>query len=118
MLFICYARCSTCRKAENFLKEKGIHFEKRAIDTAPPTAAELKSWHALSGLEIKRFFNSSGKIYRERKLKDSVPTLSNAQAYALLAENGMLVKRPLLVAKDFVLIGYQENDWLEKLKTN
>lgn len=118
MLFVCYDRCSTCRKAEDFLKKQGFAYEARAIDSVPPTAKELKLWHALSGLDIKKFFNTSGLIYRDRGLKDLVPTLNNDQAYALLAENGMLVKRPLLIGKDFVLIGFKESQWLEVIASH
>ena len=112
-LFVCYPRCTTCQKARRWLKERGAAVEERDIKEERPTADELRAWHAKSGLPLKRFFNTSGLKYKELGLKDKLPTLSEAEQYDLLASDGMLVKRPLLVAADFVLVGFKEKEWQE-----
>lgn len=111
MLFVCYPRCTTCRKAKKWLEEKGVVFTERHIQENNPTAEELKDWHKRSGLPLKRFFNTSGQLYRELKLKDRLPNMDEDEQYNLLASNGMLVKRPLLIGDDFVLVGFKEADW-------
>lgn len=110
-LFVCYPRCTTCQKARRWLEERGAAVEERDIKEERPTADELRAWHAKSGLPLKRFFNTSGLKYKELGLKDKLPTLSEAEQYDLLASDGMLVKRPLLVAADFVLVGFKEKEW-------
>lgn len=112
-LFVCYPRCTTCQKARRWLEERGAAVEERDIKEERPTADELRAWHAKSGLPLKRFFNTSGLKYKELGLKDKLPTLSEAEQYDLLASDGMLVKRPLLVATDFVLVGFKEKEWQE-----
>lgn len=115
MLFIEYARCSTCKKAKNWLDAKGISYEDRPIREENPTAEELKEWHQKSGLPLKRFFNTSGNLYKELGLKDRLLSMSEEEQYQLLATDGMLVKRPLLVSDDVVLTGFKEAEWEEKL---
>ncbi len=115
MLFICYPKCTTCRKARKWLDEKGISYEERDIKEDNPDEEELKNWHARSGLPLKRFFNTSGIPYREMKLKDRLPDMTDDEKYKLLASNGMLVKRPLLIDGDTVLVGFKEAEWAEKL---
>ena len=112
-LFVCYPRCTTCQKARRWLEERGAAVEERDIKEERPTADELRAWHAKSGLPLKRFFNTSGLKYKELGLKDKLPTLSEAEQYDLLASDGMLVKRPLLVAADFILVGFKEKEWQE-----
>lgn len=116
MLFICYPRCSTCQKAKKWLDANGLKYTERHIKEENPTSEELKSWHRLSGFPLKKFFNTSGVLYKEMKLKDKLPSMSEEEQYALLASDGMLVKRPLLIGEDFVLTGFKEADWEEKLK--
>ena len=115
MLFVCYPKCSTCKKAKKWLDEQGISYEDRHIIEDNPTAEELKDWHERSGLPLKRFFNTSGMKYRELGLKDKLPEMSEEEQYELLATDGMLVKRPLVVGDDFVLIGFKEALWKETL---
>ncbi len=110
-LFICYDRCSTCKKAEAWLQSKGIAYEKRPIKEKNPTAEELRIWNAKSGLPLRRFFNTSGLLYKELQLKDRLPTMTEEEMLSLLATDGMLVKRPLLIAGDTVLVGFRESDW-------
>ena len=112
-LFVCYPRCTTCQKARRWLEERGAAVEERDIKEERPTADELRAWHAKSGLPLKRFFNTNGLKYKELGLKDKLSALSEAEQYDLLASDGMLVKRPLLVAADFVLVGFKENEWQE-----
>lgn len=116
MTFICYSRCSTCKKAEKWLEEQGISFEKRPIREENPTVEELKAWHKTSGLPLKRFFNTSGNIYRENNLKDKLETLSEEEQYQLLATDGMLVRRPILVGDHGVLVGFRQKEWEEALQ--
>ena len=115
MLFVCYPKCSTCMKAKKWLEEKGLEYELRDIKTDNPTAEELKEWHQKSGLPLKRFFNTSGNLYKEMKLKDRLPDMSEEEQLALLATDGMLVKRPILVDEEKVLVGFREKEWEEKL---
>lgn len=115
MLFVCYPKCSTCKKAEKWLTDNGIAFELRDIKTNNPTADELKAWHEKSGLPLKRFFNTSGMLYREMGLKDKLDDMTEEEQIKLLASDGMLVKRPIAVTDDTVLVGFKESEW-EKLK--
>lgn len=114
MLFICYPKCSTCQKAKKWLEANNIEYKERHIVEENPTYDELKDWHSKSGLPLKRFFNTSGLLYKEMKLKDKLPAMSEEEQLKLLASNGMLVKRPLLVNGDTVLVGFKEADWAER----
>ncbi len=116
MQFICYPKCSTCAKARVWLVANGIDFTERNIATDNPTLAELKEWHARSGLPLKRFFNTSGLKYKELQLKDKLPTMSDEEQFKLLASDGMLVKRPILIDGDAVLVGFKEAEWQQALK--
>ena len=116
MLFVCYPKCSTCAKARKWLEEQGISFEERDIKTDNPTEAELRDWHRRSGLPLKRFFNTSGLLYKSMELKDKLPQMSEDEMLRLLATDGMLVKRPLLVGDDFVLVGFKESEWAARVK--
>lgn len=111
MLLICYPKCSTCMKAKKHLKAKGVLFEERNIAADKPTAAELQRWTELSGLPVKKFFNTSGNLYKSMQLKDKLPGMSEEEMIGLLAQDGMLVKRPLLIDGDRVLVGYQSKDY-------
>lgn len=113
MLFIEYPKCSTCKKAKKWLDDKGIKYEDRHIVENNPTEEELKMWISRSGLPLKRFFNTSGIKYRELSLKDRLSTMTDEEQYQLLATDGMLVKRPLLIGDDFVKVGFREKEWLE-----
>ena len=115
MLFLEYPKCSTCRKAKKWLDENGIAYEDRHIIEENPTKEELKEWYEKSGLPLKRFFNTSGMKYRELKLKDRLPDMSEDEQLTLLATDGMLVKRPLVIGDDFVLTGFKEQHWKETL---
>lgn len=110
-----YPKCSTCKKAVKFLQDNNVEFESRDIKENNPTAEELKKWHEMSGLPLKRFFNTSGLMYKELGLKDKLPQMSEEEQYELLATDGMLVKRPILVGEDYVLVGFKEADWSEKI---
>lgn len=112
---ICYQKCSTCQKALKWLDEKGIEYITRPIKEENPTKEELQAWYKKSGLPLKRFFNTSGNLYKEKQLKDKLPQMSEDEQLALLATDGMLVKRPLVVADTFVLTGFKEKEWTEKL---
>ena len=114
-LFVCYPRCTTCKKAEHWLQSHGIAVTVRNIREQNPTEEELRAWHILSGLPLKRFFNTSGVKYKELNLKDKLASMSEDEQYALLATDGMLVKRPLLVRVDRVLVGFSEKVWQEQL---
>lgn len=116
MLFIEYPKCTTCKKAKKWLDENGISYIDRHIKEENPTAEELKEWHKRSGLPLKKFFNTSGMLYKEMQLKDKLPEMTEEEQYALLASDGMLVKRPLIVADDFILAGFKEAEWAEKMK--
>ncbi|SHI40424.1 arsenate reductase [Anaerovibrio lipolyticus DSM 3074] len=111
MLFICYPKCTTCQKARKWLEEHKMQYTERNIATNNPTYEELKTWHEKSGLPLKRFFNTSGMIYREMQLKDKLPSMSEEEQLKLLATDGMLVKRPILITEDKVLVGFKEADW-------
>lgn len=114
MLFICYPRCTTCKKAKAWLDSKSIAVEFRDIQKENPREEELRRWHAQSGLPLKRFFNTSGLQYKAQHLKDKLPTMSEDDQYKLLATDGMLVKRPLLISDDTILVGFKEKEWEEK----
>lgn len=116
MLFIEYPPCSTCKKAKAWLNAKEIEVTERHIVNDNPTAEELREWIDKSGLPMKRFFNTSGMKYKELKLKDKLPSMTQEEQIQLLASDGMLVKRPLLVGEDFVVPGFKEAEWAEKLK--
>ena len=111
MLFLEYPPCSTCQKARRWLESKGIEFTARHIKNENPTAEELRLWHEKSGLELKRFFNTNGLLYRSLELKDKLPAMSVEEQLQLLSSDGMLVKRPLLILEDRVLVGFQEAQW-------
>lgn len=111
MLFLCYPKCSTCRKAAQWLEERGISVTLRDIKEDRPTAAELDQWNQLSGLPLKRFFNTSGLQYKALGLKDRLPQMDREEQLQLLASDGMLVKRPILVDGDKVLVGFRETEW-------
>ena len=115
VLFLEYPKCSTCKRAKAWLTENGVAFDDRHIAEDNPTAEELKAWWAKSGLPLKKFFNTSGLVYKEQNLKERLPDMSEEEQLALLATNGMLVKRPLVIGGDFVLIGFKETEW-ERLK--
>ena len=115
VLFVCYPKCGTCRKAEKWLKDQDLVYDKRDISIDQPTEAELREWKEKSGLPLKKFFNTSGQIYRQNQLKDKLPGMTEDQQFALLAESGMLVKRPILVDGDTVLVGFKEKDYEESL---
>lgn len=115
-LFIQYAKCTTCKKAKKFLEEKGVEFIDRPIVEEKPSKEELETWYKKSGLPINKFFNTSGRLYKEMNLKDKVKTASEEELLELLATDGMLVKRPILVKNDTVLVGFKEDQWNEIVK--
>ncbi len=115
MLFVEYPKCSTCQKAKKWLDQRQISYTDRHIVQENPTAEELKEWQKRSGLELKRFFNTSGRLYKEMALKDRLPQMSDQEKFELLSSDGMLVKRPLIVGDDFVLVGFKEKEWEEVL---
>ena len=115
MLVLVYRKCSTCIKALKWLDANGVDYAERAIVEENPTYEELKEWYGKSGLPLKKFFNTSGVIYKEMQLKDKLPTMSEEEQLRLLATNGKLVKRPLVVGEDFVLTGFKEAEWNEKM---
>ena len=115
MLFIEYPKCTTCKKAKKFLDDHGLRYVDRDIKTDNPTAEELAAWYPKTGKKIERFFNTSGLVYRNNNYKDLLPSLSDQEKFELLASDGMLVKRPLLVLDDRVLIGFKEAEWEEAL---
>ncbi len=116
MLFICYPKCTTCKKAQKWLDDNKIEYTLRNIKEENPTAQELKEWHSKSGKELRKFFNTSGLLYKSMELKNKLPEMSEEEMYTLLATDGMLVKRPLLITNDFVLTGFKEAEWGEALK--
>ena len=118
MEFLGYAKCTTCQKAKKWLDANEIEYTERPIKEQNPTVEELKVWHRRSGLPLKKFFNTSGLLYKDMKLKDRLPGMSEEEQYELLATDGMLVKRPLLVGDDFVLVGFKEMEWEDKLENN
>ncbi|ODM26319.1 ArsC family transcriptional regulator [Clostridium sp. Bc-iso-3] len=115
MIFACYPKCTTCQKAKKWLEANGIGFEERNIKENNPAIEELIDWHKKSGLPLKKFFNTSGLLYKELGLRDKLPTMSEDEQYSLLASDGMLVKRPILIGDDFVLVGFKETDWKASL---
>ena len=115
MLVLVYRKCSTCIKALKWLDENGVEYTERPIVEENPTYEELKEWYAKSGLPLKKFFNTSGLVYKDLQLKDKLPNMSEEEQLQLLATNGKLVKRPLAVGEDFVLTGFKEAEWNEKM---
>lgn len=116
MLFIEYPKCSTCKKAKKWLDDHNVEYTDRHIVEDNPTYDELKDWYEKSGLPLKKFFNTSGMLYREMQLKDKLPTMSDEDKLKLLATDGMLVKRPLIVSDNLVLTGFKEAEWAERLR--
>ena len=116
MLFLCYPKCTTCQKAKAWLEEQGIAYELRHMKDENPSAEELRAWWQASGLPLKKFFNTSGLQYKALDLKNKLPAMTEEEQIALLATDGMLVKRPLMVADDFVLVGFRQTEWEERLK--
>lgn len=116
MLFLQYPPCSTCRKAKAWLDSHGAEYTQRHIKEENPTYEELKDWHAKSGLPLKKFFNTSGQLYKSMQLKDRLPAMSENEQLQLLAQDGMLVKRPILVKGDTVLVGFRESEWEQALQ--
>ena len=115
VLFLQYPPCTTCKKAKAWLDERGVDYQARHIKEENPTVEELKAWHEKSGLPLKKFFNTSGLAYKALGLKDRLPTMSEQEQYRLLASDGMLVKRPLVIGDDFALVGFREAQWQERL---
>lgn len=116
VLFLEYPKCSTCQKAKKWLDEQKVEYEERHIKEQNPTAEELKAWYERSGLPLKRFFNTSGQLYKSMQLKDKLPNMSEEEQLQLLGTDGMLVKRPLIVKEDTVLVGFKAAEWEEKLR--
>ncbi len=116
MLLLCYPKCTTCQKAKKWLDDKGLTYTERSITEENPTYEELLKWYKMSGLPLKRFFNTSGVLYKNLHLKDKLAEMSEEEQLKLLATNGMLVKRPLLVLDDTVLVGFRENEWWIRLR--
>ena len=114
--FICYPKCTTCQKARKWLDENNIECEFRDIKTENPTLEELTAWYKMSGLPLRKFFNTSGLLYKSMELKTKLPNMSDEEMLSLLATDGMLVKRPLAVGDGFVLLGFKEAEWAERLK--
>ena len=117
MIFVCYPKCSTCQKAKKWLNEHNVEYTERHIAEEKPTYDELKEWHEKSGLPLKKFFNTSGLLYKEMKMKDKLPSMSEEEQLKLLATNGMLVKRPILVTGDKVLVGFREAEWDDVIRS-
>lgn len=115
MLFVHYPKCTTCQKAKKWLDEKGVSYKERHIKEDNPSVKEIQEWHAKSGMPLKKFFNTSGLLYKELQLKDKLEKMSEEEQYKLLASDGMLVKRPILVGENFVLTGFREKEWEEKV---
>ncbi len=115
LTFLCYPKCTTCQKAQKWLDANGIPYTLRHIKDERPTQDELTQWHAKSGLPLKKFFNTSGNFYKDNHLKDRLPDMSQEEQLALLASDGMAVKRPMLIGDDFVLVGFKETDWAQAL---
>ena len=114
--FICYPKCTTCQKASKWLDENNIEYEFRDIKIENPSLEELTAWYKLSGLPLRKFFNTSGLLYKSMELKTKLPAMTDEEMLSLLATDGMLVKRPLAIGDDFVLVGFKEAEWVEKLK--
>lgn len=115
MIFVCYPKCTTCQKARKWLDENQIAYELRDIKTENPSYEELAAWYKVSGLSLRKFFNTSGLLYKSMALKDKLPGMSEEEMLRLLSTDGMLVKRPLLVGDDFVLVGFKEAQWKDRL---
>ncbi len=115
MVFLCYERCTTCKRAKAWLIDRGIAFTERPIKEENPSLEELRQWYQCSGLPLKKFFNTSGLLYKSMELKDKLPTMTEEEQLQLLATDGMLVKRPMLIMEDKVLVGFRENEWAEVL---
>lgn len=115
MLFICYPKCTTCQKARAFLDARGVRYTFRDIKQENPTEAELRAWHAQSGLPLKRFFNTSGLQYKALGLARRLPEMPESEQFALLAADGMLIKRPILAGDNFVLVGFRQPEWEARL---
>ena len=113
--YICYPKCTTCQRAKKWLDDKKIEYEIRDIKLDKPTLEELKEWHKKSGLPLKKFFNTSGLLYKSLDLKNKLPEMTENDMYKLLSTDGMLVKRPILIGDDFVLVGFKEVEWAEKI---
>lgn len=113
--FICYPKCTTCQKAKKWLDDNKTQYELRDIKLDNPTIDELTAWYKLSGLPLKKFFNTSGLLYKSLELKNKLPEMTEEEMLKLLSTDGMLVKRPLLISDDFVLVGFKENEWKEKI---
>lgn len=111
MLYVCYPKCSTCKKAQKWLDDNGVEYETRDIKENNPSYEELREWYNKSGLPLKKFFNTSGIVYRSMNLKDKLSDMSEEEQLELLATNGMLVKRPIVITENTVLVGFRENDW-------
>ena len=111
MLLVCYPKCSTCKKAQVYLDSLGVEYDYRDIKEENPSYNELKQWQKASGVEMKKFFNTSGLLYKSMALKDKLPAMSDEEKLQLLATDGMLVKRPIAIGEDFVLIGFKEKEW-------
>ena len=115
MVFLCYERCTTCKRAKAWLIDRGIAFTERPIKEENPSLEELRQWYQRSGLPLKKFFNTSGLLYKSMELKDKLPTMTEEEQLRLLATDGMLVKRPMVIMEDKVLVGFRENEWAEVL---
>lgn len=115
LTIVCYPKCGTCRKAVKWLEERGIEFDYRDIKLDNPQREELAAWHKMSGLPLKKFFNTSGLLYKSMELKSRLPEMTEEEMLALLSSDGMLVKRPILVGGDFVLVGFREEEWADRL---
>lgn len=116
MTFVCYPKCTTCQKAKKWLDEQGIAYDLRDIKEENPSYEELAAWQKRSGLPVKKFFNTSGLLYKSMELKDKLPGMTEEEMLRLLATDGMLVKRPLLVGEDFVLVGFKDATWAQQLE--
>lgn len=116
MKFICYPKCTTCQKAKKWLDDNNVEYELRDIKLDNPSLEELKEWHEKSGLPLKKFFNTSGLLYKSLELKNKLPQMTDDEMLNLLSTDGMLVKRPLLVNENSVLVGFKESEWGEKIK--
>ncbi len=115
LTFLCYPKCTTCQKAKKWLDDNNVEYVLRDIKADNPTFEEIEKWHSISNEPVKKFFNTSGLLYKSLELKDKLPQMNAYEQYKLLSTDGMLVKRPLLIGDDFVLIGFKQNQWEEKL---
>jgi len=115
MTFVCYTKCGTCQKARKWMEENNVEYIYRDIKTENPSLGELSAWYKMSGIPLRKFFNTSGQLYKSMELKNKLPDMSEEDMLRLLSTDGMLVKRPILVAEDYVLVGFKEAEWAEKL---